>query len=92
MLRVLVEIWPGGSEEFRRPVADLRIANVTDGLPETSNYEYALADNLTSTTRNPPDTGTVLRHKRSHGWLPLVRRVLQDVDKQRALHYRRPRA
>ena len=87
MLRVLVEIWPGGSEEFRRPIADLRIVNES-GLEDVSDYSYALADNLTSTTRNPPTIGTVLRHRRASGWLSLVRRVLQDVDKQRALNYR----
>jgi hypothetical protein len=37
MLRITVELWPGGRKEFRKEIASMAIGNVSD-LAETSDY------------------------------------------------------
>ena len=74
MMRVIVEIHPGGDASRKKTIANIDIANMS-GLSERSNYEYEAQF---------PETGATLRervtgHWRDDGWLPLVQRVLMGV-------------
>ena len=43
MLRVTVEIWPGGEKLFRRTLAIADIGNISD-LADTSDYEIRVSE------------------------------------------------
>lgn len=78
MLVIRIEEWPGGSADRRNPVAQVDIANVSDGAP-VSDFEVVMRD---AVWNNGPvfASGTVYGHRRSDGWLPLARAALRAVD------------
>jgi hypothetical protein len=70
MLRVTVEIWPGGDKAGGRAIAIANIANVTD-LADVSDYEISVAENYNPINNTPPwsQRGRILRHdRRSSVW------------------------
>lgn len=74
-LRVTVEVVPGGREPAKRTIATIDISNVSE-LSELSNYEAtARLDGHGSESIRARVEG----HRRSTGWIPLVRRVLESV-------------
>lgn len=73
MLRVLVEVHPGGDSARKRTIAQIDLANVSQ-LRELSNYDVAARlEGL------PEQRFRVNGHQRSHGWVPLVREALKTV-------------
>jgi hypothetical protein len=80
MMRVTVEIWPGGDHLRPRRMATIEIANVSE-LAEESDY-------ATVAVLNPgqPDQRTirdrVKSHRRSLGWGTLVKRVIETLEAQ----------
>lgn len=76
MLVMKVEVWPGGDESSAFEIARMGIANVSesDGV---SDYEItALLDR--DTVEEVVKT-EALKHERSTGWMPLVRRTLTNL-------------
>lgn len=72
MMRITVEIWPGGDKEQARTIGELDIWNKSE-LASVSDYGYALdAEGLVV-------KGEVRRHVRSDGWVPLLERVLKSL-------------
>lgn len=76
MLRVTVEIVPGGFEPGRRVVDSLRISNVSD-LASISSYEIDVAEAANHLTGMPARVGTcrVEGHDRHQSVWALVERA-----------------
>jgi hypothetical protein len=75
MLRVTVEIVPGGHEDQKRNIATLCVANMS-GLAAVSDYYWWL-------DRDDHDLqadGVLHGHRRSNGWEELVSRILGQVS------------
>jgi hypothetical protein len=78
MMRVTVEIVPGGNEDMARKIATLDIGNVSD-LAEISNYEViAKMDNSVH-----PKRFMVRGHRRSKGWPALLRLICAKLSGER---------
>jgi hypothetical protein len=75
MMRVTVEIWPGGDVDRAYAVAYIDIWNVSELAP-VSDYRYECR-----LEGGPPVLGDIVGHRRSDGWAPLVRRVVADLNK-----------
>ena len=79
MLRVIVEIVPGGREREKRVIGELEISNITE-LAEDSDYRVVAR--LEGKTQKP---FVIKSHRRSLGWGPLVVRIIQELKfKERA--------
>jgi len=65
MLRVTVELVPGGDETRARTIADMTIANISS-LADISDYEFTARENANAVAGTPAreTTGTVRRHDR----------------------------
>ena len=65
MLRVTVELVPGGDETRTRTIADMTIANVSQ-LADISDYEFSVRENANPVAGTPARnvSGTVRRHDR----------------------------
>ena len=74
-MRVTVEVVPLGHEPLKRTIAKINISNVSE-LSELSDYE-AIA--LLDKTGRKPVRIFVEGHRRAEGWIPLVRRVLENI-------------
>lgn len=75
MMRVIVEIHPGGDSSAKREIARLDIANVSE-LALVSDYRVeAKLDEPNAYTLD------VRGHHRSHGWMPLLRRILDQLER-----------
>jgi hypothetical protein len=76
MLVVKVEVWPGGDEGQAFEISRIGVANVSL-LDDVSDYEVtALLDRV---AQEQVVKTEVLKHERSTGWAPLVRRVLTNI-------------
>ncbi len=73
MMRLVVEIHPGGDELSKRTIASIDIANVSELAP-TSSYEVSAY--FEGRTRSFMVHG----HKREDGWVPLVNCVLATLE------------
>lgn len=77
VLVVKVEIWPGGSADRGFEIARLGLGN-RSGLAQVSNYGVTAlmgrdgAEHVMQTM--------VMGHNREHGWVPLVRRALSELN------------
>jgi hypothetical protein len=76
MLVVRVEVWPGGDADRASEIARVGIANTT-GTAEDANYDVVALMNRD--VDEQVVRSEVLAHRRSAGWLPLVRRVLTNL-------------
>jgi hypothetical protein len=76
MLVVKVEVWPGGNEADAFEISRIGIAN-TSVLDEVSDYEVTAL--LSREAQEEVVVTEVLKHERSGGWVPLVRRVLTNL-------------
>lgn len=77
MMRVRIEIVPGGREAGRRVIEELFVWNVS-ALADVSDYGYQF-------NSDPREVGTldaryVRNHERSDGAWELVRRILTQED------------
>lgn len=75
MLRVTVEVVPGGREGGARTIGTLLAANVSN-LADVSDYIYSYSTDKVDLQLWPD--GTVEGHVRSDGAWELVRRILEQ--------------
>jgi hypothetical protein len=76
MLRVTVEIWPGGDQTRARAVAIANVANVSD-LADVSDYAVSVTEGYNPVTDTPPWSrrGSVFQHDRRTSVWALVTKV-----------------
>jgi hypothetical protein len=76
MLRVTVEIWPGGDETRARAVAIANVANVSD-LADVSDYAVSVTEGHNPVTNSPSWSrrGCVFNHDRRTSVWTLVAKV-----------------
>ncbi len=78
MMRVIVEIHPGGDERRARRMAVIDIANISELAPVSSYRVDAL---LNPSQIDERKVGrSVAKHDRSLGWAALVRRVMETLE------------
>jgi hypothetical protein len=76
MLRVTVEILPGGDETRARVLATAEVGNVSD-LAETSDYDLSVTEGHNPLTNTPPWSrrGHIFQHDRRTSVWVLVAKV-----------------
>jgi hypothetical protein len=76
MLRVTVEIWPGGDKTRARAVAIANVANVSD-LANVSDYAVSVSEGYNPVIDTPPwsQRGHVYQHDRRTSVWALVAKV-----------------
>jgi hypothetical protein len=76
MLRVTVEIWPGGDKTRARSLAIANIANISD-LADVSDYAVAVSEGHNPVTNTPPwsQRGHVFQHDRRISVWALIAKV-----------------
>jgi hypothetical protein len=76
MLRVTVEIWPGGDKTRARAIAIANVANVSD-LADVSDYSVSITEGHNPITNTPPwsQHGYVFQHDRRTSVWSLVAKV-----------------
>jgi hypothetical protein len=81
MLRVIVEILPGGHRELRRTIASMAIGNTSE-LADVSNYTIDVmesANHLTSTPSRSA-TVTVTGHDRRQSVWALIAKAAAEIE------------
>lgn len=83
MLRVTVELWPGGVRSGARVIASAEIANVSD-LATVSDYIVRATEGYNPITSTPPwsASGHVLQHDRRTSVWHLVSKVAAWAAKE----------
>lgn len=81
MLRVIVDLVPGGFEPLRRRIASMTIANVSD-LADRSNYVIQAAEGANPVAELPPRNvnATVEDHDRRRSVWCLVAKAAAAAD------------
>ena len=76
MLRITVEIWPGGDKTRARTLAIANVANVSD-LADVSDYAVSVTEGYNPVTNTPPwsQGGSVFQHDRRTSVWALVAKV-----------------
>jgi hypothetical protein len=76
MLRVTVEIWPGGDETRARSLAIANIANISD-LADVSDYAVVVSEGHNPIANTPPwsQRGHVFQHDRRTSVWALIAKV-----------------
>ena len=76
MLRVTVEIWPGGDKTRARSLAIANVANVSD-LANVSDYAVSVSEGYNPVTNTPPwsQRGQIYEHDRITSVWALVAKV-----------------
>jgi hypothetical protein len=76
MLRVTVEIWPGGDKTRARSLAIANIANISD-LADVSDYAVSVAEGPNPLAHTPPwsQRGHVFQHDRKTSVWTLIAKV-----------------
>ncbi|SHI08088.1 hypothetical protein SAMN05443248_8013 [Bradyrhizobium erythrophlei] len=72
MLRVTVEIWPGGDKTRARSLAIANVANLSD-LANVSDYAVSVSEGYNPVTNTPPwsQRGQIYEHdRRTSVWGP----------------------
>jgi hypothetical protein len=77
MLKVTVELVPGGDSSWGRVIGDVRIGNISE-LAEVSDYAWAFAPDGDIV---PTKSGTIHGHVRADGFPALLARVFSAIDK-----------
>lgn len=81
MIRVTVDLLPFGSEDDKRTIGVLEIANDGKTGPHYGDYDYSLVTVLAA-DRGGPVRGRVINHRRASGVWELIRRALTDALKK----------
>jgi hypothetical protein len=81
MLRVTVELVPGGAEPFRRTIGLMTIGNISD-LADVSDYQVSVTEGANALTGTPPQARifTVHGHSRRQSVWKLVARVITEME------------
>lgn len=74
MLRVLVEIHPGGDEARKHTIATIDLGNISELRPVSDYTVHAKLDDRPEVRR------VVFNHTRAEGWIPLVQRALAAIQ------------
>jgi hypothetical protein len=76
MLRVTVEIWPGGDKARAHAVAIANVANVSD-LANVSDYAVSVSEGYNPVTNTPPwsQRGQIYQHDRRTSVWALVAKI-----------------
>jgi hypothetical protein len=74
VLRVIVEIHPGGDEARKHTIATVDLGNISELRPVSDYTVHAKLDD------RPEIRGVVLNHTRADGWVPLVVRALESLQ------------
>lgn len=76
MLRITVEIWPGGDKSRARSVAIANVANVSD-LADVSDYEVSVTEGHNPLTNTPAwsQSGHLFQHDRRASVWALIAKV-----------------
>ena len=76
MLRVTVEIWPGGDKTHARSLAIANVANVSD-LANVSDYAVSVSEGYNPVTNTPPwsQRGQIYEHDRRTSVWALIAKV-----------------
>lgn len=76
MLRVTVEIWPGGDKTRARSLAIANVANLSD-LANVSDYAVSVSEGYNPVTNTPPwsQRGQIYEHDRRTSVWALVAKV-----------------
>jgi len=76
VLRITVEIWPGGDEARARPLAIANVTNVSD-LANVSDYAVSVTEGHNPLTNTPPwsQRGHVSQHDRRTSVWALIAKV-----------------
>lgn len=83
MLRVIVEIWPGGDKARARTLAIANVANVSD-LAEVSDYAVSVSEGHNPVTNIPAwsQHGHVFQHDRKTSVWKLIAKVASWAAKE----------
>lgn len=74
MIRVVVEIHPGGLSVFKRTLATIDVTNISAGATEFGDYT------VNAELEGKPSRVVVCNHRRSSGWMRLIRDALLELD------------
>jgi hypothetical protein len=82
MLRVIVEILPGGHRELRRTIASVAIGHVSD-LADISDYKIDAMEAANRLTGTPSRSATcvVARHDRRQSVWALIAKAAAEIEK-----------
>jgi hypothetical protein len=80
MLRLTIELVPGGFEPMRRTIASMRISNMSD-LADCSDYLVEAMEVANALTGDPPRSveGIVLAHDRKQSVWALLAKACQEI-------------
>ncbi|MGY4224975.1 hypothetical protein ACVMIH_002336 [Bradyrhizobium sp. USDA 4503] len=81
MLRVTIEILPGGAEELRRTVGLMTIGNISN-FADVSDYSVRATEGANPLAGTPSQTRNfiVRRHARHQSVWKLLARILAEMD------------
>jgi hypothetical protein len=81
MLRVTVELVPGGAEALRRTISVMIISNISE-LADPSNYHVSVMEEANHLAGTPAQvrTFTVLDHARRQSVWKLLARVTTEIE------------
>ncbi|MGY4177651.1 hypothetical protein ACVIHH_002942 [Bradyrhizobium sp. USDA 4518] len=81
MIRVTVEILPGGAEELRRMAGSMTIGNISN-FADVSDYSVRATESANPLAGTPPQTRNfiVRRHARRQSVWKLLARILAEMD------------
>lgn len=82
MIRTQIELWPYGSEDGKKVIADICIANVGEGV--SGNYTYVY---MCKSDRDGILKGKVYNHERKAGIFPLMERVYEMIRMGNGVHH-----
>jgi hypothetical protein len=82
MLRVIVEIHPGGASEFRRTLATMTVANRSN-LADTSDYQVITTEGANALTGAPARKCVfkVVAHERRQSVWKLIGAAIREMEK-----------
>lgn len=80
MIKIRIEIWPGGDESRAQTLGVINIANISN-LAEVSDYACQAADQHGKSVKFD-----ILNHRRSAGWLKLVTLAVNKVFSTQKKH------
>jgi hypothetical protein len=81
MLRVIIELVPGGHRELRRTIASMQIGNVSD-LADISDYRINAMESANPMTSKPAvsATGIVVGHDRRQSVWSLIAKAASAIQ------------